>query len=224
MHLNSAKLGSLEQRWAAYLASFQFEIKHRPRRINQSADALSRFPPAVPASDSEDARDGLEISSFAYIGAQAAKAMCISAGRTPRLGSQHVTPGTPLFPERTPGQWQRLQSIDPTLARVLMYLQRGRQPNKRERQLETQSVWQTLRHWHRLPLIDCCVLLGLRLCRTQQDPKEIDPIIQVLVPEGERHSVWQLYHEQAGHWGPEKTVLLIQKRFFWPHLAKDVTD
>lgn len=62
------------------------------------------------------------------------------------------------------------------------------------------------------------------LCRTRQDPKEVDPIIQHVVPEGERHYIWQLYHERAGHWGPEKTVSLIQRKFFWPQLAKEVTD
>ncbi|KAL7859568.1 hypothetical protein SRHO_G00147150 [Serrasalmus rhombeus] len=44
-HLSSAKLGALEQRWAAQLASFDFEIKYRSGRHNRNADALScQFP------------------------------------------------------------------------------------------------------------------------------------------------------------------------------------
>ena len=41
--MNTAKLGALEQRWAAELALFDFGIKYRPGR-NNPADALSRYP------------------------------------------------------------------------------------------------------------------------------------------------------------------------------------
>ncbi len=40
-YLTSAKLGAMEQRWAAQLA-FDFEIKYRSGRSNRNADALSR--------------------------------------------------------------------------------------------------------------------------------------------------------------------------------------
>ena len=41
-YLQSAKLGATEHRWAAQLASFDFEIKYRSGRSNKNADALSR--------------------------------------------------------------------------------------------------------------------------------------------------------------------------------------
>lgn len=47
-HLSSAKLGATEQRWAAQLASFDFDIKYRTGRSNQNADVLSRQHPAGP--------------------------------------------------------------------------------------------------------------------------------------------------------------------------------
>lgn len=40
-HLSSAKLGAVEQRRAAQLASFDFELKYRSGRSNRNADALS---------------------------------------------------------------------------------------------------------------------------------------------------------------------------------------
>ncbi|RXN10798.1 transposon Ty3-I Gag-Pol poly [Labeo rohita] len=43
-HLNTANLGAVEQRWAAQLAGFQFEVRYRPGRTNGNADALSRWP------------------------------------------------------------------------------------------------------------------------------------------------------------------------------------
>jgi len=47
-HLSSAKMGATEQRWAAQLASFDFELKYRSGRSNKNADALFRqHPPGV---------------------------------------------------------------------------------------------------------------------------------------------------------------------------------
>lgn len=45
-HLSSTKLGALEQRWAAQLASFDFDIKYRSGRSNRNADAMSRQYPS----------------------------------------------------------------------------------------------------------------------------------------------------------------------------------
>lgn len=41
-HLNTAKLGATEQRWAAQLAAFDFSIRYRSGRSNVNADSLSR--------------------------------------------------------------------------------------------------------------------------------------------------------------------------------------
>ncbi|XP_029967090.1 LOW QUALITY PROTEIN: uncharacterized protein LOC115402705 [Salarias fasciatus] len=43
-HLQTAKLGAVEQRWVAQMASFDFDVKYRAGRENVNADALSRFP------------------------------------------------------------------------------------------------------------------------------------------------------------------------------------
>ena len=41
-HLNTAKLGAVEQRWVANLAPFNFNIVYRPGKANRNADGLSR--------------------------------------------------------------------------------------------------------------------------------------------------------------------------------------
>ena len=43
-HLQTARLGAVEQRWVAQLASFTYDVKYRPGKSNANADALSRFP------------------------------------------------------------------------------------------------------------------------------------------------------------------------------------
>jgi len=44
VHLETARLGAVEQRWAAQLANFKYTIKYRPGTQNRNADALSRLP------------------------------------------------------------------------------------------------------------------------------------------------------------------------------------
>uniref|UniRef100_A0A8C5DE49 Gypsy retrotransposon integrase-like protein 1 n=2 Tax=Gouania willdenowi TaxID=441366 RepID=A0A8C5DE49_GOUWI len=43
-HLETARLGAVEQRWVAQLANFKYTIKYRPGAKNGNADALSRLP------------------------------------------------------------------------------------------------------------------------------------------------------------------------------------
>lgn len=43
-HLQTARLGAVEQCWVAQLASFDYDIKYRSGKINVNADSLSRFP------------------------------------------------------------------------------------------------------------------------------------------------------------------------------------
>lgn len=40
-YLSTAKLGAYEQKWAAQLTDFDFEIKYRPGKLNTNADVLS---------------------------------------------------------------------------------------------------------------------------------------------------------------------------------------
>uniref|UniRef100_A0A3B3DWZ3 Gypsy retrotransposon integrase-like protein 1 n=1 Tax=Oryzias melastigma TaxID=30732 RepID=A0A3B3DWZ3_ORYME len=44
VHLDSARLAAVEQRWVAQLANYKYTIKYRPGKNNQNADALSRLP------------------------------------------------------------------------------------------------------------------------------------------------------------------------------------
>ncbi|KAK7887202.1 hypothetical protein WMY93_026823 [Mugilogobius chulae] len=204
VHLNSAKLGSLEQRWAARLASFQFDIKYKPGRTNQSADALSRFPPDIPTMDSEEAREGLEIPSFTHVGANIARAMCIGVGGQLDRNKEI---GMAIFPERTRVQWQNLQNDDPVLAKVAMYVHRGYSPNRQEQLNESKETLQILRHWDRLMLIE-----GV-LHRKRYDPKEMDSIFQILLPEGHPEDVYHNVLVMVDHF----------TKFGWAVPTKDQT-
>ncbi|KAK7109519.1 hypothetical protein V1264_013548 [Littorina saxatilis] len=52
--LGHAKLGAVEQRWAAELACFDFSVKYRSGKENANADALSRFPVEKPEGPGDE--------------------------------------------------------------------------------------------------------------------------------------------------------------------------
>ena len=53
----TAKLGALEQRWAAQLALFDFSISYKSGRSNANADALSRQPYGPVPLEIEDSKE-----------------------------------------------------------------------------------------------------------------------------------------------------------------------
>lgn len=60
-YLDSANLSAVEQRWAAQLAEFDFEIRYKPSRINQNADTLSRLQNPVKPEAMDAGEDFLTI-------------------------------------------------------------------------------------------------------------------------------------------------------------------
>lgn len=54
-HLQTARLGAVEQRWVAQLASFNYTVKYHSGKSNVNADALSRFPVETPDAEPTDA-------------------------------------------------------------------------------------------------------------------------------------------------------------------------
>ena len=66
VHFKTAKVGAIEQRWAAELAQFDFDIVYRPVKVNP-ADALSRHPVNADVDIPENSRSTLVPSHIACV-------------------------------------------------------------------------------------------------------------------------------------------------------------
>lgn len=216
-HLQTARLGAVEQRWVARLASYNFELKHRPGRINGNADALSRCP--VGNGGEAEERDGLEVPGFQPVAAGVVNAFLSGVARPESPGSEDLpetTLGTRIGREWSAKRWVQLQQEDPVLARVRFLLQNKRTLTATERQREDLGVLCLWREADRL------VLLGGLLHRRVQDPYTGTTRHQLVLPKSQQRAAFLSCHEKMGHFAAEKTVKTLQLNYYWTKMTAQI--
>lgn len=124
-HLQSARLGPVEQRWVAQLASFDFKVKYRAGKENANADALSRFPiNAVPQRKAASNTTGITALAVTVAG-------------------QDDTQGDL-------SEWEAAQMADPDIQVVRRYVEQGMIPSGHKRKTLSTGTAGLLRHHERL--------------------------------------------------------------------------
>ncbi|RXN22039.1 Transposon Ty3-I Gag-Pol poly [Labeo rohita] len=202
-HLESAKLGATEQRWAAQLAVFDFEIRYRPGKSNSNADALSRQPPA----DSDGIAQLLPATVVPAVVQQA-------AGVEPAYWATQAA--LKVFPSHSAADLRALQESDPDIGRVLCFWRRKSFPGGDERRSWSKGSLTVLRQWDRL--VEREGVLYRRIFR----PDGREEIFQVLLPSVLREEILRWLHQEHGHQGIERTTELVRQRCYWPGMTGEV--
>ncbi|KAK3741212.1 hypothetical protein QZH41_006221 [Actinostola sp. cb2023] len=237
-YLNTAKLGALEQRWAAQLALFDFTITFRSGKSNANANGLSRNPVGKePVVNEEDGYTAIESIlaqptttipvelRYACVNSQSQEAQNNRIDTHRDIGlDRQVThekekesgvPATTAFPSHSKAELTEMQNSDATISQFLKYWKEGRKPNFRERRGMPSKSISMLRQWDRMQL-EAGVLY-----RVVQDPNH-GQLRQLVVPTVLRDNVMQSLHDQMGHQGVERTSQLLRRRCYWPGLHSDV--
>lgn len=202
-HLNTAKLGATEQRWAAQLADFNFSIRYRSGRSNVNADALSRKPPTVTEVD---------------IPLPGTLVPLMKQVTCPDVIQHVVQAAVPVFPAHTPGDLIALQEADPTISAFLKSWRTQRRPDKAERASICPKVLELLRQWSKV------IQLNGLLYRRTQHPDGGEDIHQLLLPDSLKEEVMKQLHQSHGHQGVERTTELIRERCYWPLMHQEIRD
>ncbi|CAH8536658.1 unnamed protein product [Dicrocoelium dendriticum] len=118
-----------------------------------------------------------------------------------------------IFDESETEEWVRMQSTDPELS--ILYsriVQNGDRPTQQElagASWETKCLWSL---WPHLRVINGIMYF-------QNGPSYLRRII---VPTVATQEVMRRIHEELGHAGQNKMEAAIRRRFWWPHLRRDI--
>ena len=135
-HLSSAKLGALEQRWAAQLASFNFEIRYHSGKSNSNADTLSHLHPPR-TMDLEILVSDISLPQPLQQALQAS-------------GPTACQAAVQALPQHLPADVGELQRADPVTQEVLVFWRQKRYPNHDDRKRLSPPAMVLLKQWERL--------------------------------------------------------------------------
>ena len=218
VHLKTAKLGALEQRWAAELALFDFDIKYRPGR-NNPADALSRYPadpertallerqltevpPAIADMQAWVEETQVTVDSEGNLPAESEPARQISElNESPKTATIDV--------ELTHESMPSLQKNDPVIADLLQTW-----PEKPSGHTTDSCVRTLRRQFPRLHMKQ-----GV-LFRQVSDPI-VGTIDQLVLPVALKLEVLAAAHDDMGHQGIDRTLKILRRRVYWPGMHRD---
>ncbi|KAL8603295.1 hypothetical protein ACOMHN_017408 [Nucella lapillus] len=239
-YLNTAKLGAVEQRWAAQLALFDFNIRYRSEKANVNADLLSRNPMPDDAGKREEEEvfaaetklEGTKTPSTLCAACWKPEATIIEIRVHKSSGKEGSTDETDIdtsekrprqpdlgatqtLPSITPEELKRAQEQYPTIGTVIQFWNKGVRPRNEDRTGKNMTFIVLCRQWDRF------VSKGGLLFREIQHPKTMAKVQQLVLPEELRRPVFEAVHG-TGHQGVERTTRLLQERCYWPGMFADV--
>ena len=207
--LTSAKLDATGQRWIANLANYNFKIFYRCGRSNIDADSLSRIPWEVAQED--HAQTGPIVKSL--------------------LLSQHEAVRVPHLPnavigvhewivrtdfQLTKAQWREEQKADPSISKVVDLI--------RAKQLASYDCQKTdLSDFKGLLRLRKDLFLDSGLLYRKAYFKATNKLIHQFVMPVQLHKCTVMVcHDDYGHLGMDRVLVLLQERYFWPKMSEDV--
>lgn len=203
--MTTAKLDAVGHRWLAALSPYNFSLKYRPGTSNRDADALSRL---------RGANQPLkEVSSDTIKVLQ--KAVGINGYIETMCFVTQIIPDQQDIMGMSTADWKQAQREDNSLGPLAHFVEKGQRPTRK--QLEnTPEIQPYSREMNRYVMKD-----GVMYRRRSLD----DTIkLQLLLPKAYQEQAMKGLHDDMGHLGREKTLGLVQDRFYWPGMSKDVAD
>lgn len=212
--LSTAKLNATGHRWVGELSEFDFSIKYRPGKSNADADGLSRMPVDINAFMTQCTEEvGREVFSATVQGVSVQGENPPAWVTTVPIQSLELTkdPEPSGTKSLTPEQIRDSQEKDPCIGKVLQYKQDNLQPSRRQLKAEPANVRVLMRQWTKLYVNEDGILY-----RKAGDKQ------QLVLPKEYHPTVFHELHREMGHMGVERTLNLIQDRFYWARMSSDV--
>ena len=201
-------------RWAAALAAYNFTLNYGPGKINVDVDALSRIP-----WDREQTVDPGTVGHV--LGNVITKVGCVMECYT-----EHTTMVPEPVPKMEPGKmsvtdWMEGQREEKGIRKVIeLYEAKKLTKSHKGEHLdmgspEERGFWQNK---SRLVMRQ-----GLQYRKVRRPGVNITCVQFVLPLKYKKIAIWGC-HDDVGHMGVARSMNLLQDRFYWPGMAKDMTQ
>ena len=211
--LTSAKLDATGQRWVASLGPYNFSLHYNPGRQNTVADSLSRIP--WENVEFHDEVDYNIVKAVIHKG---------ESNVSPNIEPELIFDDQKIYMKQlvadlagkmTKQQWKKEQMDDPEIGPVIQLVDQKKHLQYKATKDDNPGVKIILRFRDDLKSVD-----GL-LYRRWLYRNEVS-YLQFLLPVSYRKKTVVACHDQFGHLGMDKTLVLLQERFFWPRMNDDV--
>ena len=214
--LTTAKLDAMGQRWVATLALYNFKLYYRSGKNNANADSLSRIP-----------WENHEIATSTELDSTNVKAMMCGSqeGALPQEESvgDLVSKAAQFFaanyvPQISGPEWKQLQRKDDAVGRIVKLIEDDKLAKYRVQKNYSNEMRCYLKSRKYLHLIE-----GI-LHRRVQLKHQATEVHQMVLPPEFRKRIVLACHDEMGHMGMDRVLLLLQDRVYWPAMSRDVRD
>ena len=198
--LTSAKLDATGQRWVAALSIYNFQIFYRSGRSNKNADALSRIPWGQEEIVGSQKMDAVTVKAVMT----KAEDVCVPLGvkSVVSMAAQFFSPD--YAPKMNTAEWRKEQEKDKAIGKMLSLLKEDQLFKYRNSKTDDADVQNYLKTRKNL-----CLINGLLHWQVQL--KHHQTIVnQFVLPRPFCRRMVMACHDEMGHLGMDRTLLLLQ--------------
>ena len=205
--LTTAKLDATGQWWVASLANYDFTIHYRSGKQNTEADALSRI--------KWHHEDDVQVKAILATGSNADTTIPIGINSN-GVHCNNVQIDT--SPKMGWENWMKEKEMDKDNGPIIKLVQQGKHLQYTCKEGDSSGMRVLLKYKQ-----DLFVRNGLLYRKVKL--KNHDTVVnQFVLPKTYRRQATLALHDDYGHLGIEKTLGLLQERFFWPKMVEDVQN
>ena len=225
---SSANLDAAGQRWVARLASYNFSLEYQKGKDNTMANFLSQMNKCLPEEEVQEYLNKIphpgvkavlnntitSIEERAEQGVQPSPD-CQGVCQEEAVGARPVRLATTDVTD-----WKQEQKEDPVLDQVAKHLRAPREMFKAalHKVLDKKATAAYVKAKEQLLIKN-----GLLYRKTQQGPAD-EIVFQFIVPQRHRSTTLDGCHQEVAHQGQHTSTTLMQERFWWPGMTRDLRN